>query len=100
MLVESLLLSVFAGTAGVALAFAGIQAIRKFAPEDDYHLHQLSLDAKVQAFALGAARLTGLIFGLAPATAAAGCARPRRRARGHRIGISRVGQDFRHAFPS
>jgi len=67
MLAESLLLSVFAGAAGVGLAFAGIQAIRKFAPEENYHLHQLSLDAKVLAFTLGAALLTGLIFGLAPA---------------------------------
>jgi putative ABC transport system permease protein len=67
MLAESLLLSLFAGAAGVGLAFAGIQAIRKFAPEDNYHLHQLTLDAKVLAFTLGAALLTGLIFGLAPA---------------------------------
>ena len=67
MLAESLLLSVFAGAAGVGLAFAGMQAIRKFAPEDNYHLHQLTLDAKVLVFTLGAALLTGLIFGLAPA---------------------------------
>ena len=67
MLAESLLLSVVGGAAGVALAFAGIQAIRKFAPEDNYHLHQLSLDARVLMFTLGAALLTGLIFGLAPA---------------------------------
>ena len=67
MLAESLLLSLFAGAAGVGLAFAGIQAIRKFAPEDNYHLHQLTLDSKVLAFTLGAALLTGLIFGLAPA---------------------------------
>ena len=53
MLAESLLLSVVAGAAGVALAFAGIQAIRKFAPEDNYHLHQLTLDAKVLMFTLG-----------------------------------------------
>jgi len=67
MLAESLLLSLFAGVAGVGIAFAGIQAIRKFAPEDNYHLHQLTLDAKVLLFTLGAALLTGLIFGLAPA---------------------------------
>jgi putative ABC transport system permease protein len=67
MLSESLLLSVIAGAAGVALAFAGIQAIRRFAPEDNYHLHQLTLDAKVLLFTLAAALLTGLIFGLAPA---------------------------------
>ncbi len=67
MLAESLLLSVFAGAVGMALAFAGIQAIRKFAPEDNYHLHQIALDGKVLAFTLGAALLTGLIFGLAPA---------------------------------
>jgi putative ABC transport system permease protein len=67
MLAESLLLSLCGGAAGVGLAFAGIQAIRKFAPEDNYHLHQLTLDAKVLAFTLGAAVLTGLIFGLAPA---------------------------------
>jgi putative ABC transport system permease protein len=67
MLSESLLLSVVAGAAGVALAFAGIQAIRKFAPADNYHLHQLTLDAKVLLFTLAAALLTGLIFGLAPA---------------------------------
>jgi len=67
MFVESLLLSAFAAAAGVALAWAGIQAIRKLAPEDNYHLHQLALDGKVLAFTLAAALLTGLIFGLAPA---------------------------------
>jgi putative ABC transport system permease protein len=67
MLVESLLLSVFAAAAGIALAFGGIQTIRKLAPEDNYHLHQLTLDGKVLAFTLAAALLTGLIFGLAPA---------------------------------
>ena len=67
MLAESLLLSVAAGMAGIAVAFAGIQAIRKFAPDDNYHLHQLALDGKVLAFTLAAALLTGLIFGLAPA---------------------------------
>lgn len=67
MLAESLLLSISAAIAGVGLAFAGIEAIRKFAPEDNYHLHALSLDGTVLAFTLGAALLTGLIFGLAPA---------------------------------
>jgi putative ABC transport system permease protein len=67
MLAESLLLSVFAGAAGVGLAFAGIQAIRKFAPEDNYRLHQLTLDSRVLLFTFCAALLTGLIFGLAPA---------------------------------
>jgi len=64
---ESLLLSVFGMVVGIALAFGGIQAIRKMAPADNYHLHELSLDWRVLAFTVAAALITGLIFGLAPA---------------------------------
>src|SRR5262249_49092348 len=67
MLAESLLLSLFACAAGIALALAGIQAIRKFAPDDNYHLHELALDPAVLVFTLAVAVSTGLIFGLAPA---------------------------------
>jgi len=67
LLAESLLLSAFGMVAGMGLASAGIQAIRKMAPEDNYHLHELTLDWKVLAFTVAAAVLTGIIFGLAPA---------------------------------
>ncbi|HEV2687870.1 MAG TPA: ABC transporter permease, partial [Bryobacteraceae bacterium] len=50
MLAESLLLSVAGAAGGVALAWGGIYAIRKLAPEDSYHLHELSLDWQVLAF--------------------------------------------------
>jgi putative ABC transport system permease protein len=71
MLVESLLLSLAGAAGGIALAWGGIVAIRRLAPEDSYHLHELSLDWKVLAFTLCAAILTGLIFGLAPSLQAA-----------------------------
>jgi predicted permease len=67
MLAESMVLSAFGAVAGVALAWAGIEAIRKLAPADNYHLRSLALDGTVLAFTLGAALLTGVIFGLAPA---------------------------------
>jgi len=70
-LAESLLLSVGAAIAGTALAWIGIQAISRLAPEDSYHLRELSLDWKVYAFTLAAALLTALVFGLAPAIHAA-----------------------------
>jgi putative ABC transport system permease protein len=71
MLAESLLLSVFAAIVGTGLAWAGLRVIRRLAPEDNYHLHQLLLDWKVLAFTLAAALLTGVIFGMAPAIQAA-----------------------------
>ena len=70
-LLESLVLSLIGGAAGVAVAWAGARLILYLA---FHHVQQstwipvnASLSAPVLLFALGAAVLTGAIFGIAPA---------------------------------
>lgn len=64
---ESLLLSFAAGAAGVLLAFAAFSAIGKFLPDTLPRFNPISIDLNVLLFACGAAILTALLFGVAPA---------------------------------
>jgi putative ABC transport system permease protein len=98
MLAESLLLSVAGAVGGIALAWGGIYAIRKLSPADSYHLHELSLDWTVLAFTLGAALLTGLIFGLAPSLQAARQDVNEWLGKGGRWGSTGVSGGLRHAL--
>jgi putative ABC transport system permease protein len=66
LLTESLLLALAGGAAGLLLARSGVQLLARFGPADVPRLHQVSLDAKVVAFALALSLLTGLLFGSAP----------------------------------
>jgi predicted permease len=67
MLVESLLLSLLGGLAGVAFAMAILQGAIRFLPETLPRLDQVSLNGPVLAFAVGLSVLTGLLFGVLPA---------------------------------
>jgi predicted permease len=67
MLVESLLLSLLGGLAGVALARAILQVAIRFLPETLPRLNEVSLNGPVLAFAMGLSVLTGLLFGVLPA---------------------------------
>jgi putative ABC transport system permease protein len=67
MLVESLLLSLLGGLAGVTLAEAFLQGALRFLPNDLPRLNEVSLNPQVLAFAIGLAVLTGLLFGILPA---------------------------------
>jgi putative ABC transport system permease protein len=69
-ILESLVLSLAGGLAGLALAATATRVGVQFLPETLPRLNEISLDLPVAAFALGLALLTGLICGLAPAFAA------------------------------
>ena len=69
MLTESVLLAVFGGFLGLALAYWATQAIVKFAPRNIPRLDEISVDWRVLAFTLLVAVATGIVFGLAPSLA-------------------------------
>ena len=70
-LVESCLLALLGGLAGVGLASVGIQIFRAVAPPDTARLNEISMDWTMLFFALGSALLSGLIAGFSPARRAA-----------------------------
>jgi putative ABC transport system permease protein len=72
MLVESLLLAMAAGTAGVLIAFGGMRVLRSLAPATLPRIETISLDNHVLAFAFALSILTAVVFGLIPAVEAAG----------------------------
>jgi putative ABC transport system permease protein len=71
LLAEGVALALLGGLAGVAVAHAGVQALRALAPEGAARLVSASVDVRVLAFALAVSLATGVLFGLAPARAAA-----------------------------
>jgi putative ABC transport system permease protein len=70
-LTESVLLSVFAGAVGLFFSFAGLDLLKRFIPPNISHAEAATIDAKVLIFTIFVSLVTGLIFGLAPATQAA-----------------------------
>jgi putative ABC transport system permease protein len=70
LLVESVVLSLFAGAVGLLLASWGIDALLAFAPDDIPRLETVSLDGRVLLFATVLSIFTGLAFGLVPAISA------------------------------
>ena len=83
LLVENLLLACLGAAAGIALAFAGLQAFRGFGPPALARLPALAIDGQVVLFTLVLTVGTGLLFGTAPALAAARVD-PGERFKGHR----------------
>jgi putative ABC transport system permease protein len=71
LLVESLLLASAGGAGGWLLAVWGVQLIVASSLNEIPRLSEMRLDYRVFAFALIVSVLTGLVFGLAPALAAA-----------------------------
>src|SRR5438270_7665280 len=70
LLVESVMLSLLGGVVGLALAYVGLRVLTGFIPQDLAHADTIAIDGKVLFFTLGVALVTGLIFGLAPASQA------------------------------
>jgi predicted permease len=71
-LAESMLLGLIGGTLGVILASLCRSAMVTMFPPTIFnlsipHIEQISIDARVLAFALGVSLLTGVVFGLVPA---------------------------------
>ena len=70
LLVESVMLSLLGGVVGLGFAYAGLRVLTRFIPPDIAHADTIAIDGKVLAFTLLIALVTGLIFGLAPASQA------------------------------
>ena len=69
-LTESILLAMLGGLVGLLLSFWGVNLLKAFIPESISQARAITIDAKVLGFTLLISLLTGLIFGLAPATQA------------------------------
>jgi putative ABC transport system permease protein len=70
LLVESVILSLLGGAVGLMLAFAGLHILTQFIPQDIAHADTITIDGKVLIFTFLVAIVTGLLFGLAPASQA------------------------------
>jgi len=64
---ESLLLAVFGGVTGIALAVVFMRGIVAITPFDIPRIHEIGIDARVLAFALLLTLCTAVVFGLLPA---------------------------------
>lgn len=64
---ESLVLGALGGAAGLALAYAGLELLRAFAPANLPRVEDIAVDAPVLAFAAAAALVSSLAFGAIPA---------------------------------
>ncbi len=71
LLTESLLLAIVGGIAGVALAYAGFEAVVALLPPNQPRIHTVTIDRRVLLVAAAASIGTGLLFGLMPALQAA-----------------------------
>lgn len=69
--VESLLLSLVGGAAGVGMAFGGVRLFQVLEPGSLPRAASVAVDGRVLLFAIGVALFTGLLFGLLPAVQAA-----------------------------
>jgi putative ABC transport system permease protein len=63
-------LAALGGAAGLLLSFWGVNLLKAFIPENISEVKAIAVDAKVLGFTLFVSLLTGLIFGLVPATQA------------------------------
>ena len=67
LLVESVLLALIGGVAGVLVGALFLDALVAWLPPGIPRIEQASVDARVLAFTFAAAAATGLLFGIAPA---------------------------------
>jgi putative ABC transport system permease protein len=66
-LTESLLLSMFSGILGIALAWGGVSLLVAMAPSWLPRLHAIHMDGRALLFSAAISILTGFIFGVVPA---------------------------------
>jgi len=89
LLLETLMIAVPGGLAGLALAIVGVRALVFVAPQNVPRLADIHIDATVLLFTLGMTALTAIVFGLGPAlqttrTSANDLGRIGQRVAGHR----------------
>ncbi len=66
-LVESMMIALLGGAAGLLLGTWGVDALLALKPEDLPRVDNIQLDARVLGFTFGLALLTGAVFGILPA---------------------------------
>ncbi len=66
LLVESVLLAIFGGAAGLLLALWGVKLVAALDPNNFPRINEVSIDGRVLLFTLAVSLLTGVLFGLAP----------------------------------
>ena len=100
MLAESLLLSVFGATAGLVLAWWSVIALRTTIADrvPIARLDQVSIDGTVLLFTAGAALISALLFGMAPALTSAGARLTEALKDGGRAGSAARGARIRSVF--
>jgi putative ABC transport system permease protein len=67
LLVESVVLSIAGGAAGLLVAVWALHAVNQMLPPNTLPVPAVEMDSKVMWFALGSTIVTGLLFGIAPA---------------------------------
>ena len=67
LLVESVVLSVAGGAAGLLVAMWALRAVNQMLPPNTLPVPAVEMDSQVVLFALGSTIVTGLLFGIAPA---------------------------------
>lgn len=67
LLVESLVLAIVAGMAGLGLAWIGLEVLRALSPATLTAVEGASLDMRVVGFTIAVSGVTGLLFGIVPA---------------------------------
>ena len=93
LLTESLIMALTGGTAGLALAWVGVRALRAVAPPDLPRLDEIGVDPQVLLFSLAVTVGAGIFFGLIPALQAGRTdvqASLREEGRGGSVGLGRM----------
>jgi len=72
LLTESLVLAVFGGLLGLAVAYGGVRAILALSPDVLPRMEEITVDGRVLAFTALIAVMTGIVFGLVPAMRSSG----------------------------
>jgi predicted permease len=72
LLTESLVLAVFGGLLGLAVAYGGVRAILALSPDVLPRVEEITVDGRVLAFTALIAVMTGIVFGLVPAMRSSG----------------------------
>jgi putative ABC transport system permease protein len=67
MLTENVVIALFGGAVGVAIATLGVKALRTLAPANLPRLDDIGVDARALAFGFAASVVTALVFGILPA---------------------------------